>query len=968
MLPAVLGLTALLALIAPFLGRALGRAAGWPLAAGLLALALWIGIAPPATGTEWSVAWIPSLDVALHLRYDGLTGMFVMLVLGVGAAVLAYSAKYLRPGPHPGFYGLMTAFAAAMTGLVLADDVILLFVMWEFTTVCSFFLIARTSPQAHAPAVRTFLVTVAGGLCLLGAVIAMSVVTGTTQLSAILVDPVWSQDTTFAATIAVLVALAAFTKSAQFPFHAWLPDAMVAPTPVSAYLHAAAMVKAGIYLLLRFSAALAEVPVWNILLVTVGLITTVMGAVFALQRNDLKELLAYSTVSQLGLLVAVIGIGTPTALLAACVHTVAHALFKSAAFMLVGVLDHQTGTRDIRRLAGVGRAMPLTAVAIVLAATSMAGLPPLLGFVSKESVLAGMLEAPGWAGPVTAGVAALGAVFTFAYCGRIVLRTLPGVPDDELRSTMREGSLGLVLPAAIPAALGLLLGPGAALLDTITGSAASAAAGSEVDAHLTLWHGITPELGISLVIYALGLLLVLRSRTVERVLGRQLFPFTGVEAVAAWQRWTVAFGARVGDLTRTDAPARHLAIPVVAIAVVAVAAAASVTGLGDARETSRPLDWVLLGIVALGVGAAVTARSRLGSVAVIGIVGFAVAVLFFALGAADVALTQLLVEFLTVVVAVLLLRRLPRRFRKVPPRRVLVTGTIAVLGGLSAGLATFALTGRRDLSAAGEHFLLNAPDDTGGSNVVNTILVDYRALDTLGELTVLGIAGVVVAVLLESARALPMRSRDGGPAIAVLPRSPLVDPVQNGLFTRSLAKPLVPLMIAFSLYFLFRGHNAPGGGFIAALVAASGFALAYLAATSDSPRRTPYYPLIGGGVLIAVVTGLAGLVDGSFLRPLHVDALGMHLTTALIFDVGVYLAVIGVVVAALDLLGSNPPPVGTVSVDEPPPTPAAGTDADADGGTGADTGAYTEGTEPPPPQEPAIAGAHRPSTNPKETA
>ncbi|WP_344006685.1 proton-conducting transporter membrane subunit, partial [Isoptericola halotolerans] len=310
MLAALLGLVALLAAAAPFLGRWAGRPGGWPLAAGLLALALWVGLAPPALGTSWFLPWIPSLDVGIRLRFDGLSWVFLLLVLGVGAAVLAYSARYLKRGPHPGFYGLMTAFAAAMTGLVLADDVILLFVMWEFTTVCSFFLIARTSPQAQAPAVRTFLVTVGGGLCLLGAVIATSVRTGTTQLSAILEDPVWSQDPTFAAVIAVLVAVAAFTKSAQFPFHAWLPDAMVAPTPVSAYLHAAAMVKAGIYLLLRFSPAMSDVLTWNVLLITIGLVTTVMGAVFALQRNDLKELLAYSTVSQLGLIVATIGVGS----------------------------------------------------------------------------------------------------------------------------------------------------------------------------------------------------------------------------------------------------------------------------------------------------------------------------------------------------------------------------------------------------------------------------------------------------------------------------------------------------------------------------------------------------------------------------------------------------------------------------------------------------------------------------------
>ncbi|WP_277209293.1 DUF4040 family protein [Isoptericola croceus] len=925
MLAVLLGLAVLLAAVAPFLGRHAGRPGGWPLAAGLLALALWVGLAPPPDGTSWYLPWIPSLDVGLHLRFDGLSWVFLLLVLGVGGAVLAYSARYLKRGPHPGFYGLMTAFAAAMTGLVLADDVILLFVMWEFTTVCSFFLIARTSPQAQAPAVRTFLVTVGGGLCLLGAAIAAVVRTGTTQLSAILADPVWSQDSTFAAVIAVLIAVAAFTKSAQFPFHAWLPDAMVAPTPVSAYLHAAAMVKAGIYLLLRFSPAMSDVLTWNVLLITIGLITTVMGAVFALQRNDLKELLAYSTVSQLGLIVATIGVGTQAALAAATLHTMAHALFKSAAFMLAGVIDHQAGTRDIRTLAGVGRAMPWTSVMLVLAAASMAGLPPLLGFISKESILDAMLAGPG-AGWLVAGIAALGAVFTFAYCARMVLRPLPGVRPASL-SGMSEGGFWLILPAALPAVLGVLLGPAAWLLDTLTSAGATAASGHDVHSHLTLWHGLTPALFLSAAVYTVGALVVWRAAAVDRLLDRQLFPFTGVEAVAAWQRGTVAFGARVGDLTRADAPTRHLAVPVIGIGVLAVAGLVGVTGLGDVRDTSRPLDWVLLGLIAVGVLGAVTIRSRIGALAVIGVAGFAVTLLFFTLGAADVALTQLLVEILTVVVAVLLLRRLPRGFRRAPRPRVVLTAVIAVAGGLAAAVGTFALTGRRDLSAAGEHFLLNAPDDTGGSNVVNTILVDYRALDTLGELTVLGIAGVVIYVLLESARALPLQYRDPQPVQQVPSSSPLIDTQTNGVFNRTFARLGMPLLLLFSIYLLLRGHQNPGGGFIGALVAASAFALAYLAASSDTARRASYFRLIGSGVLIATVTGLLGFLEGSFLKPLHVDIGNLHLTSAVLFDVGVYLAVIGVVVAALDLLGGWPAPkhpTGGPGADaaDPPPDPS----------------------------------------------
>ncbi|GMA41617.1 proton-conducting transporter membrane subunit [Mobilicoccus caccae] len=403
-LPYLLLAAAALVPLAWLLGEVMGRAAGWIVAAGMLAVAggltsVWLGRGETSAVTE-SVPWIPAIGVSLALRLDGLSFFFGLLVLVIGAVVLSYCARYLHGGGHGIFYALMTFFGAAMVGLVLADDLVVLFVMWEFTTLCSFLLIARSGPAGTEPAIRTFLLTVAGGLCLLVAVAVAWVTTGTTSLSAVLVDPVWTQRPDLTAAVAVLVAIAAFTKSAQFPFHGWLPDAMVAITPVSAYLHAAAMVKAGIYLLLRFSTLFHDVSVWNALLISVGLTTALMGAVFALQRHDLKGLLAYSTVSQLGFIVATIGIGTTYAIAAAVVHTAGHALFKAALFMSVGVIDHQAGTRDMRDLTGLARTMPVTAVVMTLAAASMAGLPPLFGFVSKEAMFKGSprrtCRAPWW--------------------------------------------------------------------------------------------------------------------------------------------------------------------------------------------------------------------------------------------------------------------------------------------------------------------------------------------------------------------------------------------------------------------------------------------------------------------------------------------------------------------------------------------------------------------------------------------
>ncbi|MCJ8504108.1 DUF4040 family protein [Kocuria flava] len=928
----ILLLTGLLAPVAGVLGRAAGRDAGWPVAAGLLALAgalaaVW-NDRPDPGGVVQQVPWMPTLGVSLQLRLDGLGLLFGLLVLVVGAVVIAYSARYLGGGSHASFYTLMTFFAAAMLGLVLADDVVLLFVMWEFTTLCSFLLIARSGPHARAPAVRTFLVTFAGGLCLLGAVVVMWVATGTTRLGEILRDDVWSTSPGVTAAVAVLIAVAAFTKSAQFPFHAWLPDAMVAITPVSAYLHAAAMVKAGIYLLLRFSTALHDVPVWNVLLVSVGLFTALMGAVLALQRHDLKELLAYSTVSQLGFLTATIGIGTSYAVVGAVVHVVAHALFKSALFMSLGVIDHQAGTRDIRRLSGLARTMPVTAVVLTLAAVSMAGLPPLFGFVSKETMFKAMAESPAPPAAVwlVGAVAVLAASFTFAYSARMVIGVLPGRPAQD---PPREASAAFLAPVVLVSVAGLALGLAGVAAEPLLGAASAAVAGPGAEPHLGLWHGLAPELYMSLAVFALGGALVVARGRVDRLLDRELSPVTGVGAVEALRNGCDALGERVGDLTRADAPYRHL-VPPVAVLVLLTAVGLFTVGVPPlSGDVTAPLDWVLFGVVLVGVLLALGARSRIALVTIVGVVGFAVALWFVELGAADVALTQLLVEILTVVVIVLLLNRLPSTFRRTGRRRSAVAAVVAVLAGASAAVATWALTGRRGLSDAGQYFLAEAKTETGGSNVVNTILVDFRALDTLGELTVLGVAGIAIVVALESRGLLPKLHSP----VTEPPGSPISRARDNTMVLRVAERLLGPVVVVLSLFFLLRGHYEPGGGFIAALIGAAGISLVYLSAEDDRVSRLglPYVRLIGAGVVVAVGVGLLGLVEGSFLRALHADVLGVSVTTALVFDVGVYLAVVGVVLAAISRLGveeKEPPPlrrVGSTAVERPGPRPTTTT-------------------------------------------
>lgn len=898
------------------LSKWLGKAAGW---------LLWIPLAGAAwvlvkafVGSDGEVIeyypWIPGFfNVGFHLRLSGLSLLFGLLVLVIGAGVLFYSAKYLGKTKITSFYLSMTAFALAMLILVLANDLMLLYVACEATTLASFFLIARSGSHARKPAVRTLLVTVLGGLGLLAAVAIMIAASGTTVITEVLASDIWTQPT-IVTWLIITLALAAFTKSAQFPFQSWLPDSMVAISPVSAYLHAAAMVKAGIYLLLLFSPVLAGQTLWLALLLISGLTTALMGAIAALRRYDLKELLAYSTMSQLGYLVALIGIGTPFALTAAVVHTIAHALFKSALFLAVGVIDHQAGTRDIRMLTVRKMAMPATMTVVILGAASMAGIPPLLGFVSKESLFEAFLSAelPGMLPWLVTLLAVVTAIGTFAYSGRFVLgamglyrspRTWINTPRGATanRQIVHEAPVSFWAYPAINASLSLILGVAPFMLDNLAGSAATTAVGTSQDVHLALWHGFNPAFMLSLLVIATGVVAVWQMPRIEAFLVPRPLPYSGLGAVEKLRHSSIELGAVVSSWTSGLNPGRHLVVPSLLLVVLAGVGWFTIDELPEQNENlTRWSDWLLVAVVLVGVVATIRAKTRVAAIVVVGVVGFSVTLWFFALGSVDVALTQLMVEILTVVVMVLLLHRLPKAFGKA--EKPSITAIVAAAGaGIAAFAGTFALTGRRGMSEPAQYYTELGTEVTGGSNLVNVILVEFRALDTLGELTVLGVAGVAMAALLSSRKPNPVRK------VQFVSSSPLSDSYSTSVYLRTFTKIALPVLVVLSVVLLFQGHNNPGGGFVAALVAGAAFALLYLAAPSDAaaPIRWSYMKLIGIGVILGALVGFIGLLEGSYLAPVHWEILGYTVYSSLIFDFGVYFAVLGVILGSLNMLGTQ---------------------------------------------------------------
>ncbi|MBB3665319.1 multicomponent Na+:H+ antiporter subunit A [Prauserella sediminis] len=743
-----------LAAVLPLVARRYGRAAfvvGALAPAATLVYALArvgeaVGDAPPLE----TVAWAPAIGLEFTARFDELALLLILLVSGIGAVVLCYYARYAKVDDHRTTArdsALLVTFAGAMLGLVLADDVISLYLFWELTTVCSFLLVGGdgVAKRLRTSATQALLVTTLGGLAMLLGLILLGTAAGTMRISEILADPPSGGVVTAAL---LLILLGALTKSAQVPFHPWLPSAMVAPTPVSAYLHAAAMVKAGVYLVARFSPAFADHPAWWIPVVGCGLWTMLLGGFRALRQYDLKTLLAYGTISQLGFLMVMLGSGTWMSALAAGTLILAHGLFKSALFLTVGIIDKRAGTRDIRELSGLGRQWRVLTTLATLAAMSMAGLPPLLGFVGKEVALEALFG--GGTIDVLVGIGvAVGSVLTVVYSLRFVRGAFGTKPDTAPAAPVACGRImtGLV---AVPSLAGLALAFVPGVIEPIEAGYADLY-GSDPGYHLALWHGITPALLISAGIVVTGVL-VHRYAGVQRLGGHVPEPLRA----QTWYGRSVdglEFLAR-GVTGRIQVGSLPVYLGVILTTLVVVPGAGLLAGGVEFGELRLFDNWLQVPITLLVLVAAATsllARRRLTAVLLAGVVGYGIGAWFVVDGGADLALAQFLVETLTLVVFVFVIRRFPPRFAedKAYVHGRWVKAAIAGVAGTFVAVLAVLYSGYTEgMPEASRQYIERAEDETGATNVVNAIIVDFRAFDTIGEITVLAVAATGAASLI----------------------------------------------------------------------------------------------------------------------------------------------------------------------------------------------------------------------------
>jgi multicomponent Na+:H+ antiporter subunit A len=917
------------ALVAPPLARRRPALAGWLLAAPGAAGFAWFAAQIPRVAAGETLAvrwpWLPRLGIDLAFHLDALALLFALLVTGIGSLIIVYSGRYMEHEPLRGrFFAFLLAFEGAMLGLVLAADLVLLFVFFELTTLASYLLIGfhHDRREARIAARKALVVTGSGGLALLAGFILVEQITGSFALEAILAaGPAIRASAAYPAILA-LVLISAFSKSAQVPFHAWLPAAMAGPTPVSAYLHSATMVKAGLFVLARLYPALAGTPAWTGVVTTIGALTMVAAAWVGLRHLDLKQVLAATTIMALGLITMLLGLGGKKALEAALIYLVVHALYKAALFLVAGSVSHEAGSLDISELGGLGRAMPLTAAAAALAAVSMAGLPPLFGFLGKETTYAATMAASGGWWLVLSAVSVIANAALVALAGVLTLRVFAG-PRKAPETSVHEAPFALWLGPVVLGLVALGLGVFPATADPLIGAALSDVAGQPMTVHLKLWHGFEAPLFLSIVTVLGGAVLYAgwpRLRTSALVRGlAAVFD----DATAAGLERLLSAGARAAHaVTRRlqDGRPRHYVVIVLAV----LAGFAGIVLVADAGlrlpDPLWPIDATDALLGALVVAGAVTAALTLGrfmAVLALSASGYGIALLYLQHGAPDLAMTQVAIETLTLVLLVLVLVDIPSLRLPDEERLAPGTGMLALACGAVAAGAVLAVTSLPLDRFISTWYAQHSWPEAHGRNIVNVILVDFRALDTLGEATVLAMAGIGVWALVR------LRARAGEPAAGPVREEAGTEPVSGTLSSRILrtaARYLVPLIMLFSVFAMLRGHNEPGGGFVGGLLAGSAIALWSLAAgpqRSGSGREWSPGRLLGSGLGLIAISGAVALWQGQpFLTGIWGKLpLGfgheVKLGTPLLFDIGVFLVVLGVVMAfvlALEQRGTTAAP------------------------------------------------------------
>jgi multicomponent K+:H+ antiporter subunit A len=873
-----------------------------------------------------NLAWLPQYGLDFYLRMDGFAWLFALLVAFIGALVVLYARYYMSPqDPVPRFFAFLMAFMGAMLGTVLSGNLIQLVVFWELTGLTSFMLIAYWyhRPDARRGARMAAIVTVGGGFALLLGVLGLGEIAGSYDLEAVLAAADEIRDHSWYPALLALILLGVLTKSAQFPFHFWLPHAMAAPTPVSAYLHSATMVKAGVFLLARLWPALSGTELWTLLVCGAGAASLLLGTFAATYQRDMKGVLAYSTIGHLGLITFLLGMSTELALIAAVFHMMNHATFKASLFMATGVVDHETGTRDLGRLNGLRHAMPITATLAAVAAAAMAGVPLLNGFLSKEMFFEESIIVGGNVGMqiLLPAIATLGGLFSVAYSLRFIHEVFFGTPAQDLPRVPQEPRLMLV-PSALLVGACVLVGMfPAQTVGPLLASAGAAILGDVPEYELAMWHGLTPALLMSFVALTGGLgfylLLYFKRQTLietpflSRFDSKRMFDIANVAVTRASgraARWLFA---------------RHLQpqlVLIVASACMAAALPLSTGGWLASTGAVAPVDptfaalWVVGG--ACAIGAAWQAKfHRLAALMMVGGAGLIVCLTFAWLSAPDLALTQIAVEVVTMVLFLLGLRWLPRRLELDATQRSTRArarrardALLAAVAGIGMGTLAFAAVTMPPAGLLAPFFFANALDAGGGRNVVNLILVDFRGFDTLGEITVVGSVAITIYALLRRFRpapesiAVPQAQRAEAASGTLAAKPSEVVPSNHMLVPAVLVRLLFPMAALVSIYFLLRGHNAPGGGFVGGLVMATAIIVQYMVSgTIWVEARLRIHPQIwiALGLLGATAAGFgAWLASSSFLTSLaadlHLPLIGdVHVSSILVFDLGVYMLVVG---------------------------------------------------------------------------